>query len=84
MVFLAGEVVADYSLRLKHEFGRDRLWVTAYANEVPCYIPSRRVWESRGYEGELSMVYYDQPTRLAENVEEIIMGALHELIPLAR
>ncbi len=84
MVFLAGEVVADYSLRLKREFDGDRLWVTAYANDVPCYIPSRRVWGLRGYEGELSMVYYDQPTRLAENVEEIIIGALHQLIPSER
>lgn len=83
MVFLAGEVVADYSLRLKQEFDRDRLWVTAYANEVPCYIPSRRVWKMHGYETELSMVYYDRPTRLAEGVEDLIIATVHELIPRA-
>ena len=33
---LAGEVVGDYSLRLKRELGGDRLWVTAYANDAPC------------------------------------------------
>src|SRR6185436_10036271 len=43
MVFLPGEVVVDYSLRLKREFDRQRLWVNAYANDAPCYIPSERV-----------------------------------------
>ncbi len=35
MVFLSGEVVVDYSLRLKTEFDASRLWVNAYANDVP-------------------------------------------------
>lgn len=80
-VFLAGEVVGDYSLRLKEEFDRDRLWVTAYANDVPCYIPSRRVWKQHGYETETSMVYYDWPTRLAESTEDTVIGAVHEIMP---
>ena len=51
MVFLPGEIVVDYSLRLKREFDRTRLWVNGYSNDVPCYIPSRRVLEEGGYEG---------------------------------
>ena len=43
MVFLAGEVVVDYALRLKWEIDPDRLWIAAYSNDVPCYIPSRRI-----------------------------------------
>jgi neutral ceramidase len=43
MVFLAGEVVVDYALRLKWEIDQKRLWVVAYSNDVPCYIPSRRI-----------------------------------------
>ena len=81
MVFLAGEVVGDYSLRLKQEFDRDRLWVNAYANDVPCYIPSHRVWKMHGYEADLSMVYYDQPARLAEGIEDRIIAAVHDLTP---
>jgi hypothetical protein len=81
MVFLPGEVVADYSLRLKDEFDRRRLWVNAYANDVPCYIPSRRVWKMHGYEADLSMVYYNQPTRLGGDIEDRIMATAHELIP---
>lgn len=43
MAFLPGEVVVDYSLRLKKELDGQRLWVNAYANQAPCYIPSERV-----------------------------------------
>lgn len=81
MVFLPGEVVVDYSLRLKREFDPQRLWVSAYANYVPCYIPSKRIWNEGGYEGGGAMVYYDLPTRLSENTEEIIINAVYEIMP---
>lgn len=81
MVFLAGEVVVDYGLRLKREYDPRRLWVNGYANDVPCYIPSRRILEEGGYEGAGAMVYYDRPTRFANDVEERILDAVHDLIP---
>ena len=81
MVFLPGEVVVDYSLRLKKEFDGKRLWVNAYANDVPCYIPSKRVLNEGGYEGGGAMVYYDRPARLGPNTEELIIGAVHDLMP---
>jgi hypothetical protein len=81
MVFLGGEVVVDYSLRLKKEFDPARLWVNAYANDVPCYIPSRRIWREAGYEGGFAMIYFDRPTRFAENIEDRIIAAVHELLP---
>ncbi|MDO8540281.1 MAG: neutral/alkaline non-lysosomal ceramidase N-terminal domain-containing protein [Opitutaceae bacterium] len=81
LVFLPGEVVVDYALRLKTEFDPSRLWVTAYANGVPCYIPSRRVWKEGGYEGGKAMIYYDLPTRLAEDTEDRIVGAVQRLMP---
>lgn len=40
MVFLGGEVVVDYSIRLNEMFDGSRLWVNAYSNDVPCYIAS--------------------------------------------
>ena len=61
MVFLPGEVVVDYSLRLKRELDGLRLWINAYANDAPCYIPSERVLREGGYEGGGAMVYYDVP-----------------------
>ncbi|HEX3446725.1 MAG TPA: dehydrogenase, partial [Isosphaeraceae bacterium] len=77
MVFLPGEVVVDYVLRLKKEFDRDRLWVTAYANDVPCYIPSERILREGGYEGGGAMVYSGRPTRLKRGVEQLIIDAVH-------
>jgi hypothetical protein len=83
LVFLPGEVTVDYSLRLKLEFDASRLWVNAYANDVPCYIPSARVLAEGGYEGATAMVYYDRPTRFAPGIEDQIVGTVCELMPRA-
>jgi putative membrane-bound dehydrogenase-like protein len=80
MVFLPGEVVVDYSLRLKRELDRMRLWVNAYANDAPCYIPSERVLREGGYEGGGAMVYYDLPTRFKPGLEQRIVDAVHDQI----
>ena len=80
MVNLAGEVVVDYSTRLKEELGAEHLWINAYSNDVPCYIASRRVIKEGGYEPESSMYYYDKPSPFAAEVEDIIVKTVHELI----
>jgi len=81
MVNLAGEVVVDYSLRLKNELGAEHLWVNGYTNDVPCYIASRRVIREGGYEADYSMVCYDKPGPFAEEVEDMIVNAVHEITP---
>ncbi|QHT72235.1 hypothetical protein GXP67_31485 [Rhodocytophaga rosea] len=81
MINLAGEVVVDYSIRLKNELGADKLWVNAYANDVPCYIASKRVIKEGGYEAETSMYFYDKPSPFGEEIENIIMTAVHDLLP---
>jgi hypothetical protein len=81
MLFLAGEVVVDYSTRFKIEYDRNRLWVSGYSNDVPCYIPSARILKEGGYEGCGAMVYYDQPNCFAPDVEDRIAAAVHELMP---
>lgn len=83
MVSLAGEVVVDYALRLKRELDGDRLWINAYTNDVPCYIPSARVLGEGGYEADFSMIYYDRPTRFAPEVEDRIVEAVRDLVPPA-
>lgn len=72
-ITLGGEVVVDFSLRLKQELGGERTWVAAYANDVMAYIPSRRVLTEGGYEGGGAMVYYGLPTVWAPEVEELIV-----------
>jgi hypothetical protein len=81
MVFLPGEVVADYGLRLKKEYPGKRLWVNAYSNDLPCYIPSERVLKNGGYEAGGAMIFYGWPSRIAPGVEENIVHAVHELLP---
>ena len=80
LVALSGEVVVDYSLRLKKEL-RDlpALWVTAYANDVMAYIPSERVLKEGGYEGESSMIPYGLPAKWAAGIEAKIMEKVREL-----
>jgi hypothetical protein len=80
MVFLAGEVVVDYALRLKSELPGRRLWITAYANDNPCYIASRRVLAEGGYEVDSSMYYYDRPTHFDPAVEDLIVETVHRLL----
>jgi len=81
MVFLPGEVVVDYGLRLKRELDSSRIWVNGYSNDVPCYIASKRVIGEGGYEVDTSMDSYDKPTRFDPSVENIIIKKTHELLP---
>lgn len=79
-VTLGGEVVVDYSLRLKGELG-ERTWITAYSNDVMAYIPSRRVLIEGGYEGQSSMMVYGLPTeRWADDVEERIVATVRKCV----
>lgn len=76
-VFLGGEVVVDYSLRLKQELGPKTTWLAGYSNDVMAYIPSRRVLLEGGYEGATAMIYYGLPTSWSERVEEAIITEVH-------
>jgi hypothetical protein len=79
-IALGGEVVVDYSKRLKRTLGKDRpLWVTAYANDVMAYIPSLRVLREGGYEADSSMIYYGQPAKWGTAIEEMIVAKVKEL-----
>ena len=80
MLFLGGEVVVDYAVRLNHELDWSRLWITGWANSMPGYIPSRRVLIEGGYEADFSQVYYDLPTRYTLAVEDILVDAITNLI----
>lgn len=81
IVFLGGEVVVDYSHRIKREFKKEKIWVTAYSNDVSIYIASKRLFSEGGYEVDGSMPYYNHPSRLTEDTEEKIMKTIHELMP---
>jgi len=84
-VGLGGEVVVDYSHRLKKELaGKHAVWVTAYANDVMGYIPSARVLKEGGYEPDLSIIYTRLPAKWAPAIEDKIVDKVHELAKQTR
>ena len=79
-ITLGGEVVVDYSLRLKAEFG-DQTWISSYTNDVMAYIPSKRVLLEGGYEGQSSMMVYGMPAeRWAPDVEERVVKGVVDVV----
>lgn len=80
IVFLAGEVVVDYSVRLKTELDWQRLWLNGWCNDVPSYIPSRRVLAEGGYEADFSQVYYALPGPYAPELEDRIVQQVTSLV----
>ena len=81
LVAIGGELVVDYSLRLKRELaGPAALWVAGYSNHVFGYLASRRVIEEGGYEGIAANTrILIHPGRFALDTEERIIAKVHEL-----
>jgi hypothetical protein len=77
-IALGGEVVVDYAIRLKQQFGPADTFVAGYSNDVMAYIPSRRVLAEGGYEGGGAMVYYSLPSPWSETVEQTIVDAVQK------
>ncbi len=81
LVTLGGEVVIDYSLRLKRELDAAApVWVAGYSNDVMAYIPSERVLREGGYEGASAMNYTNLPGPWQSGVEERIIKATLEMV----
>ncbi len=79
MVFLGGEVVVDYAFRLKRDIKTERVWVTAYANDVFGYVASERVRKEGGYEVDFSMIFYNLPGPWSAGTEEVLVRRVLEL-----
>jgi hypothetical protein len=79
-IMLGGEVLVDYAIRFKKDFGEKRTWVMGYANDVMAYIPSVRVLKEGGYEADSSMIYYGLPTKWSPLIEELIVREVHALM----
>jgi neutral ceramidase len=81
LVALGGEVVVDYSLRLKRELGGSATtWIAGYSNDVLGYIPTERVLREGGYEGRTaSRLGSLHPSPWAPGLEEQIIAKVQEL-----
>jgi len=73
MVALAGEVVVDYSLKLKESLDAPIVWIAGYSNDVFGYVPSLRVLREGGYEAGGAFMYSRFPGPFADSVEERIL-----------
>ncbi len=84
LVALAGEVVVDYSLRLKRELAGPAVWVAGYSNDVFAYVPSTRVLKEGGYEAAGAVTYSSLPGPFAPKIEGQIVDKAHELLRATR
>jgi hypothetical protein len=57
--------------------GAKGLCVNNYSNDVPCYIPSKRILKEGGYEGGDAMRYFDRPAKFKPGLERQIVDVVH-------
>ena len=82
MVFLAGEVVVDYALRLKRRTGGGALGSRPDADDVPCYIVGRRRPQGRRLRtGSLHALLRLAHVGASPAVEDRIVNAAKSLLP---
>jgi hypothetical protein len=74
------EVVVDYDLRVKKEYGAEDMIVAGYSNARECYIPSLRVLQEGGYEARDAILMGSFPGPFGDRVEEIIFSGVRELM----
>lgn len=83
-VLMGGEVVVDYSRRLKRVLANDHPWPVGYAYEVPCYIPSVRLLKEGGYEPDSSLIYYGFYGPFRGDVEERLVKRVSDMVSSLR
>lgn len=76
---LAGEVVVEYSINLKNKYGWDS-FVFAYSNDVMGYIPSVKILNEGGYEGDSSQKVYGLPSLWDPSIESLIHAACDQVV----
>jgi neutral ceramidase len=76
LIALAGEVVSDYSLRLRAQYGWEDTWVVGYSNDVFGYTPSARVLREGGYEADQS----GYVSQFSPAIEELIVEKVAALM----
>jgi len=77
-IVLGSEVVVDYALLLKKQYG-STTWITSYANDVMCYIPSHRVWQEGGYEAGAFATAGLPANRWCEDIETRILSCVERM-----
>lgn len=76
---LAGEVVVEYGITLKNQYGWDS-FVIAYSNDVMGYIPSVTILKEGGYEGDSSQKVYGLPALWDPSIESLIYSTCDRVV----
>jgi tellurite resistance-related uncharacterized protein len=91
IIALGGELLAGYAQIFRDSLGAGRrIWVAAYANELPGYVPTDTALTNGGYEpgrsaenpylSQSSMVVYNWPGPLQVGLQASIMSATREMV----
>lgn len=78
LMALGGELVVGYSIGLKKLFGPD-IFVLGYVNDDMAYIPTEKMLEEGGYEGESSQMVYGLPAKWRTDIESTIYDEMKKL-----
>jgi hypothetical protein len=78
---IAGELLTDMGLKIKHQFKEGCTLPFGYTNGEVIYIPDAEVLREGGYEAIETIFYsHDKPAPLSEESEEIILQGFEELM----
>ena len=81
LVSLSGEVVVDYVKMIEDALGPNRLWVSAYNNDVFGYLPSARVLREGGY--ETRGLIHGGTGLFAPHAQDVLVSKVRELASAA-
>jgi hypothetical protein len=77
---IAGELLTDIGLKIKHQFKDGNTLPFGYTNGEVAYIPDTEVLREGGYEAiETVFFSHDKPAPFIEETEEIILTGFEEL-----
>jgi hypothetical protein len=86
MIVMSGEAVVDWAHTFKRRFSdvSGMIWCAAYCNDMPGYIPTRRIQKEGGYEGGRANLWSWVPAPWTDDVEDRITNAVDRLVAAVR
>jgi hypothetical protein len=86
MIVLCGEAVVDFSHMFKRQFAdvSPTIWVAGYCNDMPGYLPTRRIQAEGGYEGGRANLWSWIPAPWTDDVEDRLTAAVERVVHATR
>ncbi len=77
---IAGELLTDMGMKIKHQFKRGNTLVFGYTNGEIAYITDAKTLKEGGYEATETIFFsHDKPAPFSEKIEEIILTGFKDL-----